>query len=70
MPEPGSQVDPAQIAVVVPAYNEARLIGRTLRAMPGVRRSIVVVDDGSVDGTRQASRALRAIRAWRSCARA
>lgn len=45
------------IAVVVPAYNEARHIGLTLRGMPEYVDRIVVVDDGSTDET--ASEALR-----------
>jgi len=47
----------ADVAVVVPAYNEARLIGRTLARVPKFVRTIVVVDDGSVDGTHEAARA-------------
>ena len=45
----------AQIAVVVPAYNESRHIEATLRAMPSFVDHILVVDDGSHDDT--ASRA-------------
>jgi len=40
-----------QIAVIVPAYNEARLIGATLRGVPAYVDRIVVVDDGSADDT-------------------
>jgi glycosyltransferase involved in cell wall biosynthesis len=39
------------IAVVVPAYNEARHIARTLRTIPQFVDHIVVVDDGSSDAT-------------------
>jgi len=43
----------SQVAVVIPAYNEADLVGATVTAataLPGVD-VIVVVDDGSRDGT-------------------
>ena len=39
------------IAVVVPAYNEEKLIGRTLGTMPDFVDSIIVVDDASNDKT-------------------
>src|SRR6202167_4769881 len=42
-----------QVAVVIPAYNEADRVGATIgaaRALPGVD-VVVVVDDGSRDGT-------------------
>lgn len=41
----------ARVAVVVPAYDEARLIERTLRSVPDYVDHVVVVDDGSGDGT-------------------
>jgi len=41
----------AQIAVVVPAYNEALLIERTLRSIPAFVDCVLVIDDGSGDGT-------------------
>jgi glycosyltransferase involved in cell wall biosynthesis len=40
-----------RIVVVVPAYNEARLVGRVIAAMPAFVDEVVVVDDGSADGT-------------------
>lgn len=39
------------VAVVVPAYNEERLIGTTLDGIPGFVDHIVVVDDCSQDAT-------------------
>jgi dolichol-phosphate mannosyltransferase len=45
------------ISFVVPAYNEERLVGRTLEAFHDAARAVaepyelVVVDDGSVDET-------------------
>jgi glycosyltransferase involved in cell wall biosynthesis len=43
--------DGTRVAVVVPAFNEARLIGRTLDRVPAFVDQIVVVDDGSTDDT-------------------
>jgi len=44
-------LDDAQIAIVVPAYNEARHIAHTLQGIPAFVDRIVVVDDGSRDRT-------------------
>jgi glycosyltransferase involved in cell wall biosynthesis len=49
-----------RIAVVVPAYNEERKIARTIRSIPGFVDHVIVVDDGSSDGTgRVAARSQR-----------
>jgi glycosyltransferase involved in cell wall biosynthesis len=48
------------IACVVPAFNEARAIARTIRAVPGFVDRIIVVDDASHDATVTLAR-----RAWR-----
>ncbi|HKY36142.1 MAG TPA: glycosyltransferase family 2 protein [Polyangiaceae bacterium] len=40
-----------RIAVVIPAYREARLIRRTLAGLPGFVDAIYVVDDASPDAT-------------------
>jgi glycosyltransferase involved in cell wall biosynthesis len=47
-----------RISVVVPAYNEARLITRTLRSIPAYVTHVVVVDDGSADDTARNAQAL------------
>lgn len=46
-----------RIAVVVPAYNEARLVGEVLGTMPEYIDAIVAVDDCSTDDTLAAIRA-------------
>lgn len=46
-----------RIAVVIPAYREQRLIGRTIASVPDFVDAIYVVDDGSPDGTSDAARA-------------
>jgi glycosyltransferase involved in cell wall biosynthesis len=45
-----------RIGVVVPAYNEEKLIGRVIQTMPDYIDVIVVVDDASQDGTSQVLR--------------
>ncbi len=40
-----------RIAVVVPAFNEADKIGRTIRSIPGFVDHVLVVDDASADAT-------------------
>jgi glycosyltransferase involved in cell wall biosynthesis len=44
-----------RVAVVVPAYNEVRLIGKTIRTMPGFVDHVIVIDDCSTDGTSDAA---------------
>lgn len=41
----------ARVAVVIPAHNEERLIGRTLQGLPAYVDLVVVVDDASDDAT-------------------
>lgn len=48
-----------RVTVVVPAYNEEKLIGRVLDSMPEVVDRIIVVDDASSDGTAAAVEAAR-----------
>jgi len=47
-----------RVAVVVPAYDEARLVGGTLAGIPDFVDRIYVVDDASRDGTGEQARAL------------
>jgi glycosyltransferase involved in cell wall biosynthesis len=51
-------LDGKSVAVVVPAYREAQLIGDTLRGVPSFVDRVYVVDDASDDGTADAARAL------------
>lgn len=46
------------VAVVVPAYNESKLIGRVIATCPELVDHIVVVDDCSPDDTADAARAV------------
>jgi len=43
--------------VIVPAYNEAAVIGETIREARRSAAAVLVVDDGSDDGTAEAARA-------------
>lgn len=42
-----------KIAIVVPAYNEAKLICRAVSAIPSCADEIIIVDDASTDRTRE-----------------
>ena len=45
--------DPSAVSIVIPAYNEADVIGEVVSALTAAARwhEIIVVDDGSSDGT-------------------
>jgi hopene-associated glycosyltransferase HpnB len=48
----------AGITVVIPARNEAAVIGRTLTALAGQGLAVILVDDNSTDGTADAARSV------------
>src|SRR5215472_3965188 len=49
------------LSVIIPAYNERHTLGTILvavaRALPNVSKEIIIVDDCSIDGTREWLRA-------------
>lgn len=56
------------LSIVVPVYDEIRTVGKVLamlsQVLPQVRKEIIVVDDGSADGTREWLRANVPDGAW------
>jgi len=50
-----------RLSVIIPAYNESKTILRVVDSVLGldVSKQIIVVDDGSTDGTRETIRALK-----------
>ena len=52
------EVHPARVFAVVPAYQEAAVLPATVRDVLAYGYSVVVVDDGSRDGTEEALRGL------------
>jgi glycosyltransferase involved in cell wall biosynthesis len=61
-----NQAEPPDVTVVIPTHNRAHLVGRTLSSVLRQRDctfEVVVVDDGSTDGTAEMLAALRDPRA-------
>lgn len=62
-PFPASSKDRPTLSVLIPVYNERAtiqtLIERVVAAEVGVRKQILVADDGSTDGTREILSSLR-----------
>ncbi|MFH1028137.1 MAG: glycosyltransferase family 2 protein, partial [Pseudomonadota bacterium] len=55
MKEAGFSADRFLLSIVIPVFNERATIAETLRAVLAApyRKEIIVVDDGSTDGTRE-----------------
>lgn len=55
--------EPSTTSVIIPAYNEARAIGPVVTALTGAAswHEVIVVDDGSEDGTAEAARQAGAV---------
>jgi len=60
-------MDDPFVSIVVPAYNEAATIEELLRRLSSVpfRREVIVVDDGSTDGTGDLAAAVEGVRVIR-----
>jgi cellulose synthase/poly-beta-1,6-N-acetylglucosamine synthase-like glycosyltransferase/peptidoglycan/xylan/chitin deacetylase (PgdA/CDA1 family)/spore germination protein YaaH len=59
-PYPGADAYRPQVAVLIPAFNEEKVIARTIRSVMGSdypHLRVIVIDDGSTDGTLAAARA-------------
>ncbi len=62
-PQPGAAIEPPYLSLVIPAFNEERRLGPTLEvvlsylAARPYRSEVIVVSDGSTDGTERVARA-------------
>ncbi len=57
---PGAENYRPQVAVLIPAFNEEKVIARTIRSVVGSNYKqlrVIVIDDGSTDGTLEAAQA-------------
>jgi glycosyltransferase involved in cell wall biosynthesis len=56
-PQPAAARSLPLLSIVIPVFNERHTLGQVLvavsRALPGVRKNVIVVDDCSTDGTRE-----------------
>jgi glycosyltransferase involved in cell wall biosynthesis len=52
-------LDGKRVAVVIPAYNEEKLLASTIEGIPNFVDAVYVVDDASKDGTVEAARNVR-----------
>jgi glycosyltransferase involved in cell wall biosynthesis len=56
LPEPWNAEPPLRLSIVIPVYNEKKtleeLVSRVIAVETGLEREIILVDDGSKDGTR------------------
>jgi len=58
---PGLQTKPVKACVVVPTYNNRETIGRVVEGIRAITPDVIVVDDGSTDGTADALAAVNGL---------
>ncbi|WP_246585347.1 glycosyltransferase family 2 protein [Thiorhodospira sibirica] len=59
--EPMPSSLPADLAIIIPAYNEQEAVAEVVRAACGLSQRVIVVDDGSQDATATVAREAGAI---------